>query len=769
MNKLLTQCIVRWLGQTGFVSGTLSPSFMRNKNKSPGLGFVLSLVLLSGLVTAGGFLLHGKLYWDTGKIFTQFRDTLHSINIYGEPAWWFPHAQAGSPGYYHSILGIPSCLSPAFAIVGAIAWILGRLQIFIQHYQPIYVFYFGFLIPGLFLHALYLLSKRIFSSGTVVRFILILGAFSPGITFNLSDVGYLEPTVYGLYFASAYWDFIKAKGRAGLVPLALSLFVLALTANHAFLYFNLFALPAFVLSLALFRGRRSLERTWKSLTEVSAIKWAGIFTGMILCFLPNAFAYYQGRDLVRSSLGETKHYPVEKLLPGNSLEPLAVSLPGFGFDFTNDRQNWSLIPLSNDHHAAYYYLGLLCLPFLILGLWEGRRLLRRPLFAMGILFFGVLSLSAYSPFFALLLQLPSPLRSCNHFSDATFKAGGFLILVFLAASGLSAFLRNNAQARRKLFLAFVLCFFASLMTHLYFFDRKVLENIYTGGLLFQGGLFTVVLLWWQKARTKAAVQRASHWLLLLVLLDVSTHTFLWVRHVWSSKLVLNSGWSAYHEIDETPSPSGLGIKVGVHRHFYTNLLLMYPAYFRMLLSSFNPFHLPEYALFFQGHATRDLGQEMESFLQGPKNYRSLALENADAPRLRGFFASASSPKEALVVSPQLVKLSYNERVLNVWSPEPALLFIRDAFSPYWKTKVAGEEVPISKAFGNFKAIPIPAGASQVSMRFRPPFIPLSIFAAYLLITLTFVLWGTRRLSFSALRRIFRPQDFPTGSLGSLRH
>src|SRR5688500_3641245 len=83
----------------------------------PSAVMILALTVFSSFLTCFFFLRDGALYWDTGQHFSQFRDNLHSLNAYGEVAWWFPHIQGGWPSYYYSILGFPHGASPLFAVV----------------------------------------------------------------------------------------------------------------------------------------------------------------------------------------------------------------------------------------------------------------------------------------------------------------------------------------------------------------------------------------------------------------------------------------------------------------------------------------------------------------------------------------------------------------------------------------------------------------------------------------------------------------------------
>jgi len=372
---------------------------------------LVALTLVSGLITSTGFLQQETLYWDTGRIFTQFRDQLHSLNFFGKIAWWFPHHQLGSPGYFHSILGVPSCINPIFALFGFACWVLGHLGIFITRFQPIFVFYFAFVIPFFFLLGVHLVAKQLFKHKSVQLYILILAAFSPGVLFSISDVGYLEPTCYALYFVAAYLKFLRKPIPRQFWTVTFTLMLVALSFNHAALYFNLIAIPLFILCSVLFSGKQ-LKQKLRTLFSVVP-KWQTIFAVLLVIgsWLPNALTLQQGEDLVRTSLEDGQIYPYDRLAAGNPLEILSVSLPGFGYDWNSDRQKWTLKPFSTQYHTAYYYLGLLALPLFFCGLLFARIKLRLTLFVFLLVFGGVVCLSAYSPIFGSILAFETPLRS----------------------------------------------------------------------------------------------------------------------------------------------------------------------------------------------------------------------------------------------------------------------------------------------------------------------------------------------------------------------
>ena len=95
-------------------------------------------------------------------------------------------------------------------------------------------------------------------------------------------------------------------------------------------------------------------------------------------------------------------------------------------------------------------------------------------------------------------------------------------------------------------------------------------------------------------------------------------------------------------------------------------------------------------------------------------------------------------------------LAYDQRraLLQVESPAPAYLILRDAWYPGWAATVNGEPTPIYRANLVFRALPVPAGASTVSFRFEPHSWRIALYggAALWLIALSIWVWLRQRPS-----------------------
>jgi len=411
--------------------------------------FVFIIILFSAWVTSYDTLHYKKFYWDNPLLFSIFRDNLQSLNFFHEIAYWFPHVSVGWPAYYNSFLGDVSCTSPIFAALGFLCWLSGMLGITISHYFYLYAFYIFFLVPAAITIGAYALARQLFTSRYVHFSIVILSAFSPGVVLNLSDVSLGEPAAYALFFFVAYLRFLKEPEVRNFYLLIITVMILGLTLNYPFILWNVFGIPMFIFFVSIW-PLRNLHRTRAAFNNISLTHYSIAGVLIFISLIPLVATYLQGADLVRSTIGKNA-YSLEKLLPGNPLELLSISIPGFGFEwraFNNaaGTEFWTLLPFGN-YHLSINYLGLFCLPLSILGLIYGPKSLRIPLLWMIVITFTIMVLSAVSPILALILSVKSPLLANNHFSDLFFRCGGYLFLIYSSALGLSILLKDNTKIK----------------------------------------------------------------------------------------------------------------------------------------------------------------------------------------------------------------------------------------------------------------------------------------------------------------------------------
>jgi hypothetical protein len=81
----------------------------------------------------------------------------------------------------------------------------------------------------------------------------------------------------------------------------------------------------------------------------------------------------------------------------------------------------------------------------------------------------------------------------------------------------------------------------------------------------------------------------------------------------------------------------------------------------------------------------------------------------------------------------------------VEADRPTVLVVRDAWAPGWVGRVDGAPAPVLRADGRHRAIPIPAGRSEVVLSYRPPGLRLgcAVGLACLAVVVVLGLWGGR--------------------------
>jgi hypothetical protein len=88
-------------------------------------------------------------------------------------------------------------------------------------------------------------------------------------------------------------------------------------------------------------------------------------------------------------------------------------------------------------------------------------------------------------------------------------------------------------------------------------------------------------------------------------------------------------------------------------------------------------------------------------------------------------------------------------VLAVQAPQAAMLVANDAFYPGWVAEIDGVVTPILRANGLVRAIPVPAGAHTVVMRFVPR---TFVFGAWISMCTAVLLVGAAAISVARIRR-----------------
>jgi hypothetical protein len=78
--------------------------------------------------------------------------------------------------------------------------------------------------------------------------------------------------------------------------------------------------------------------------------------------------------------------------------------------------------------------------------------------------------------------------------------------------------------------------------------------------------------------------------------------------------------------------------------------------------------------------------------------------------------------------------------MRVEADRPTAVVVRDAYAPGWRASVNGIAAPVLRADGRHRAIPIPAGASTVELRYRPPDVRVGSLLTLLSAGVALILW-----------------------------
>lgn len=698
---------------------------------------IVVLTAFSFQSLCGYFFLEGIPFHDNASFYSLFHDNLQSLNYFGAPAWWFPHNQFGFPGYFYSILGNMNCLSPVFVALATVFWVLGKIGIHITNIMPLYIWYFGAIVPFIFSLSVWFFVRRILTSTAAILFVAILTAFSPGVLLNFGDLGMLEAAAYGLCLAASYIRFIERPDRNGFLVLVLMLLVFSVTTNYTLIVWNLLFL--IVLFFVMMFPLKSRVRLNKAFMSVSKKTWAAVALLVIVCLSPPFLTLSQKGDIVRTTTYAEKEnrYLHMNFWSGNPLEALTASTPGVGFISKSAEKGLNIVnypTVVGSGFMGYIYLGFLTVPLLIIGLLYGRPDWRVRIFILIFVFFAVVILANYSPFFLAVLNLNTFLTKNSHFSDALYRGGGFILLVIGAGMGLEAILRNAALCKNVIAL---FAASAGLSFILYLFlipSNPMVLGFLVGFGAIMALLYTVILLWLKRGQNDSHRDILVVMFLLLVLCDVSTLAHMHVR------LVMHSNFAsiikrAPDSFDAQNSDS-IGLSLG-RANGQSDTTLSLSSLMDLQKKGLAIDKLPKYALFGNAHISKEISpDDVEDAING----HSLALENGPPDIITVVRPpsgqSGKGKGSAGVIGTD--RRTYTSTWLEVSTDKTALLFIKDAYHPYWKAKVNGQETKIYRALNNFKAVIVPKGRSVVELGFSPPGVAVAISMAYLSIFMVFI-------------------------------
>jgi len=653
------------------------------------VGLTVGLQAFAATVLGGPLLVTGALVNDRAADFYFFRDTLHSLNAFGEYPWWNPSIWAGFPSYYINLLYSPG-REPLFSIIALVVWVFGRVGITIESYHAWYVAYLAFFVPLLLSLSILALARQVLRRPVAVYFVIVVTAFSPGVVLSLSDLG-AEVSAYGFLWAAAWLHYLRRPSgdRFALLVLA-SVTVMSALAFFALIW-TVFFVPAFAIAVCI--GRRGITRraTW-AFRQVHPRWWAAAAAAVIVCAMPSIVAYSHGGDILSTRTDGQRYYAYEALRPGTPLEALAISTPGVGFEWTeyyDPTAAYEARALSSaGQYTSFGYMGMLTLPLAGLGLVLGRSYWAVRLWVGIGAVMTIAMLSAYSPIFSLLLGPPSPLRGVNHYSDLVLRLGLFALLALAAGLGVDTILRSRPASRWTLLGLFAATATASVGWLIALQGAAATQNFLFGLGLALALLYGIGLCRLAVARTPAAIHAVVLMLLPLVLVDTSAFAFAHLR-LSLSRAALDAA---------EPGPGTIGSVIGREE---TDFL----------------------------------------YLRGIRD--ETALVDAQEPVVT--LLTASGHERAPVQDISIVERTYNRLTMRVRTAEPARLEWRDAFFPFWRASVNGLDTPVERTSAGMKAVRVPAGEATVTFRFSPTGLRASVALSYLVMLGALVVWMRTRM------------------------
>ena len=700
---------------------------MNSTNMLIKFNIILCINLLAFWFLSSYFFIEDQLLHDTHTFYNNFHNNLHSLNYFGEPAWWYPHVQHGFPGYFLSTLVNVNALAPPFVSYAIFFWICGLFGITIYDFFSLYVWHFLFVTPFIFSLSAWALSSQIVTCVFARYYACVLGAISPALLLNITDSGLIEITAYGFFFIAAFLNFFKKQNTLSFTLFILSSCIVAITAGYAFLAFPFIFILLFFLVFVTFGN--SYKRIGSFFMLFKSRKGLIFIVLLGICSAPPLIVKSQQGDLVRTTLYEVESpYQFMSRGVGNPLEPILASTPSVGVKgsdgvlkpfFAGESPGW----------VFYGYLGVMCLPLLIIGLIASNSIWKIRVFVLSVLYFGVIIFQHFSPLFFPILSANTLLTSISHFNDLTYRSGAFFLLVLLAALGLEAIYQKLVSIRIILF-----SFLISILFSLYIFiflgsASPYLLGFVLGYVILFSSIFVISLVWISKLPPFGKLfSQLSGFLILIVFVDLLTVAHLHVRVNFFD----NFNWVNYQR-DMSQYDYLNEDKIG-QRNKYTSAqattTLQEREYIKILNSGVNLNDIPEYGVYFNfTKSNSPLGKQLQNFFDNGEISIS-EKKTREAMSNIGLFQKRSTET---IASLARIERTYNTTEFDIETPVTGLFFIRDANHIGWSADVNGKAAEIFPIFGHYKGIIIPKGHTKIRLSFSPPFLLPAIVIAYVVI------------------------------------
>lgn len=639
------------------------------------LAYITSIFVLTYSYKSGG------LYNDNLTFFALFRDNAYSLNRFGEPAWWLPHINFGQPGYIATALG-PHGFSPGSMLFGLVVWVLGAAGYMISDFRHLYVAYAFVLLPTIFMGCAWVLSRE-FQNRFTRMLVFSMSAFAPILIQTVSDPGAVEIAAYSLLCIACVLRYIRCSTERAffLVVFAFSLLFHSLT--YIFIFWGI---PfVVILCWALF-GTRSLRKlAVRALSRESKIRIALGFTAIVIAALPFLMVHTGVREFSNLLVGAG--YDVNDLVPGNPLQLLMVSTPGvfFQWDFYRPSAAHPIVqffphPFGPTLAYGYAYMGIACLPLVLVGLVYGRRALSWRLGVIALVLFSVVIMSGFSPFYALFATASRFMLANNHYSDGLFYSGAGFIPMFLAVLGFDRIVNGHRRASRLALLTLIPTALSAIALLIYLNRESPAQFGSVLGFVMLTALVTAYGLYGAgNARTQVSLRRYSWLLVTIVLIDIATIGF------WQIRSAINPSTSVKDLLATTPD----SLEV-LHR-------------------------------------------------QATRGARNLLVRKEHIPLLRGRIEMKPLVElPASRGSAVVTRRTFNEMTIKTSASQGTNVLVRDAWDPHWTATVNGKPTAIQKA-GIFKSIAIPGGKTEIKLRFSPDRLKAMLVISYLALLIVAVL------------------------------
>ncbi len=633
------------------------------------------------------FVAQHVLYGDGRECFVLFRDYFQSINRFGEIAQWLPQYSDGWPGIYYLVLGYHG-VTPLILLEGAAIWALGRLGLMIDSYYYLYVAHHFVFVPLIVAWGVYSISQKLYPQSPRTRqLVFILALVSPGLVCNLGDIGFLEKLGYWLLLADALLS-AKSMNQAlwnRYFGFALCCVILSLGFT-AVLSMVLVSLP---LLMAFAFDRNAREAVLTRFRGIHRRALVAMILGAVVCLGPLVFVFQIKPELYAVQAGGSA-YSAESFAPGSPLELVYSGTPTVGFQWVPKyRETWT--PVGHTHRAASYgYLGSATLVLAIGALFCAPRKKAVWYFSGTLLaLFAVFVEGRDSQIFRLIHSLHLPINLFNHFNDASFRVGGYLLVIFLAGFAFEAMTGTDRliPGKRAFFCVLYASFVAlALYTMTTLNKESLFTSTWRGVYLAVSALTLVAFAWLLRAKDEKAIEGATVAVLIVLCLDVVIFVGQYVRYT-----VFADDRPLVRIVEREP-PSHVGLVLEGHSYY----------------AAVNIFRLKST----QECSDRGQGSDGVSLLTLTDSLPTSPVKGGNAPVLD-------------------YRRTFNKSFISIDSEAGGYLTIRDGYSKFWRLKVNGRDQELLRGMCGLQTVKLDKGKSSIELSFSVPFVSASIVLATL--------------------------------------